>query len=206
MNNTDDLLREGCAQLGIACTERQVGAFRQYREELKRWNRAHSLTGIRTDRDIVVKHFLDSLLFLNMLPQDVCSVADVGSGAGFPGIPIKIMRPDLTVYLVEPTKKKAVFLRHICHLLGLQNVEVLDRRAEELQGLMVDVIVTRALFRTAEFIKKTRHLLNPGGVFVLSKGRRVSEELKGASEISLKVIPAKLPFGDAERQMVIITP
>ncbi len=198
-------MREGCAQLGIACTERQAGAFGQYREELKRWNRAHSLTGIRTDRDIVVKHFLDSLLFLNMLPQDVCSVADVGSGAGFPGIPIKIMRQDLTVCLVEATKKKAVFLRHICHLLGLRNVEVLDRRVEEVQGVMVDAVVTRALFRTAEFFKKTRHILRPGGVLVLSTGRGISEELKSAGK-SVKVIPAKLPFEDAERHMVIITP
>ncbi len=156
MKDAVDLLRAGLEELGLRYSEKQVEAFITYLEELKKWNRAYNLTALKTDRDIIIKHFLDSLLFAKALPPEVLTLADIGSGAGFPGIPIKIMCPDLSVFLIEPTQKKAIFLRHICSKLQLKNVEIIDKRIEEVKGLQVDVAVTRALYSVREFIDKTK--------------------------------------------------
>src|SRR3990172_1998107 len=109
-----ELLKSGLKILDIPFTEEQIDAFLTYLEELKKWNRAYNLTGLKTDRDIIIKHFLDSLLFAKALPPEALTLADIGSGAGFPGIPIKIMFPHFAAFLVEPTQKQAVFLQHIC--------------------------------------------------------------------------------------------
>ncbi len=120
-----DFFIKGLDVLDIPWTESQIEAFGRYLIELKKWNRAYNLTGLRSDREIIIKHFLDSLLFLKVLPSDVSSAADVGSGAGFPGIPVRIMAPQIKMFLVEPVGKKAVFLRHICSNLTLGGVEII---------------------------------------------------------------------------------
>src|SRR5512146_2439721 len=119
-----DLLRKGLQQLEIPFSEEQVGRFLTYLTELKKWNRAYNLTGLKTDRDIIIKHFLDSLLFLKALPPHAVSSADIGSGAGFPGVPVKIMCPKLKIFLVEPMGKKTIFLRHMCSRLSLEGIEI----------------------------------------------------------------------------------
>ena len=80
-----------------------------YLSELKKWNRAYNLTGLAKDEDIIIKHFLDSLLYLKAIPQGALQVADIGTGAGFPGIPITIIRPEIEMYLIEPSGKKVRF-------------------------------------------------------------------------------------------------
>lgn len=204
MNRPEDLLRTGLAELGIPFGEDQVRSFLAYLAELRKWNRAHSLTSLRTDRDIVVKHFLDSLLFLGAVPAHARSLADVGSGAGFPGVPIRIMRPDLRVVLIEPTKKKAVFLRHVCHLLGLDGVVVRDQRLEEIEDLRVDVAVTRALFSVKDFIVKTQAIVAAGGTLILSKGPDLDQEMKDLGQSRISVSTQRLPLDQAERSLVVI--
>lgn len=190
-----------------------------YLAELKRWNKTHNLTAIRSDDDVVVKHFLDSALFLKAL--DKCfpagaalRIADVGSGAGFPGIPLKLLRPALDVALIEPRLKKAVFLRHIGSRLRLAGteapairVEVIEARAEDVpatdasRAAGFDAALTRALFSPAEFVKKAGHLVRPGGFFIMSKGPAYKEEL---GDLSYEDIALKLPFSDAERHLIMI--
>ena len=109
--NPLELLKDGLRKLGISAGEEAIGAFLLYLEELKKWNRAHNLTSITDDREIVIKHFLDSALFLEAVHGRGRRIADVGSGAGFPGIPLKILRPDLEISLIEPSGKKCAFLR-----------------------------------------------------------------------------------------------
>jgi len=207
MNDPAQLIRDGLEEIGFRYSEKQVDAFITYLSELKKWNRAYNLTALKTDNDIIIKHFLDSLLFAKALPPDARTLADIGSGAGFPGIPIKIMFPDLSVFLIEPTRKKAIFLRHICSMLQLQGIEIIDRRIEEAEGLAVDVAVTRALFSVREFIEKTKAILNTNGILILSKGPGLEKELAELPEEMLASLSCKdlpLPFGTIIRHLVVV--
>jgi len=204
MTDAVDLLKAGLEELGLGYSEKQVEAFITYLEELKKWNGAYNLTALKTDRDIIIKHFLDSLLFAKALPPEVLTLADIGSGAGFPGIPIKIMFPDLTVFLIEPTQKKAIFLRHICSKLRLKNVEIIDKRIEEVKGLQVDVAVTRALYSVKEFIQKTKDILNKHGILILSKGPGLEKELEGIDQNGISISDFRLPFENIVRHMVVV--
>ncbi|MDA8104503.1 MAG: 16S rRNA (guanine(527)-N(7))-methyltransferase RsmG [Nitrospiraceae bacterium] len=204
MKETEDLLKKGLDQLDISSNDQQIGAFRTYLSELKKWNRVHNLTGLKSDRDIIIKHFLDSLLFLKVLPEGVSTVADIGSGAGFPGIPIKIMAPVLKLFLLEPSKKKVVFLKHICGKLGLEGVEVLDRRIEDVEGLRVDAAMTRALYSVGEFIEKAARILTTKGVLILSKGPKLREELECLGINNITVSDIELPFTGTTRHLVVV--
>jgi 16S rRNA (guanine527-N7)-methyltransferase len=207
MTDAAELLRAGIEEIGFGYSEKQIDAFIIYLEELKKWNRAYNLTGLKTDRDIIIKHFLDSLLFAHALPPEALTLADIGSGAGFPGIPIKITFPQLSVFLIEPTQKKAIFLRHICSKLQLENAEIIDKRLEEVKELRVDVVVTRALFSVREFIEKTKDILNEKGILILSKGPGLEKELaelpgQDSARISSKDL--HLPFENVIRHIVIV--
>ncbi len=127
----NDLLKKGLTELGFMPSEEQTNAFMTYLSELKKWNKAYNLTGLKEDKDIIIKHFFDSLLYLKALPDGEITVADVGSGAGFPGLPIKIIRPEIEMYLIESSRKKAAFLKHIIRQLGLKKAEVIEKRIEE---------------------------------------------------------------------------
>ncbi len=204
MNKADDLLKEGLEELGIYYSAKQINAFITYLDELKKWNKAHNLTGLKTDSDIIVKHFLDSLLFLKVLPENIETVADIGSGAGFPGIPMKIINTKLKVFLIEPVHKKTVFLKHISNKLGLKDIDVIDRRIEDIKGIKVDAAVTRALFSIKKFIFKTKDMLNENGILILSKGPKLDEELKNLVLEDISMIDIKLPFLNITRHMVMI--
>ncbi|MDA8078117.1 MAG: 16S rRNA (guanine(527)-N(7))-methyltransferase RsmG [Nitrospiraceae bacterium] len=197
-------MREGLKELGISFTEEQIASFSAYLAELKKWSRVHNLTGLKEDRDIIIKHFLDSLLFLRVFPDDALSMADVGSGAGFPGIPLKIMRPELDVFLIEPSEKKCVFLRHMKALLGLKGLYVLTGRVEDIRELKVDAAVSRALFRISDFVEKAGHILRENGLFILNKGPKLEEEMRGIDLQRVEVSDIRLPFGNAVRRMVTI--
>jgi 16S rRNA (guanine527-N7)-methyltransferase len=191
-------------ELPLSYAPAQVRAFMTYLSELKKWNKAYNLTSLKTDEEMIVKHFLDSLLYLTALPSGAASVMDVGSGAGFPGIPLKIMRPEILVYLLEPSRKKATFLRHIVRTLALNTIEVMEKRIEEVKSLTVDVAVTRALFGIKEFIEKASPHVKEGGRLILSKGPKVKEELKAVKETHCEVVTLSLPTTHIKRFLVLI--
>ncbi|MBM4144851.1 MAG: 16S rRNA (guanine(527)-N(7))-methyltransferase RsmG [Nitrospira sp.] len=204
-----ELLKEGLSELGLIPAEEQINAFIIYLSELKRWNKAYNLTGIKKDEDIVIKHFLDSLLYLKAMPTGELRVADVGSGAGFPGIPIKIILPDIEMYLIEPTGKKSIFLRYIIRQLDFKKTEVLEKRIEEVNvhqelALPVDIAVTRALFDIKDFIKKASHIVKKGGTIILNKGPKVKEELNILRDVKHEILTIKLPLSDINRHIVIV--
>lgn len=206
-----ELLRKGLKEFGLAPSEEQINSFITYLSELKKWNKAYNLTGLKTDEDIIIKHFLDSLLYLKAMPGGEIKVADIGSGAGFPGIPIKIIRPEIEMYLIEPSGKKSAFLRHIIRELELNKIEVIEKRIEEIKvnqelSLLVDIVVTRALFTVKDFIKKSSHIVKQGGILILNKGPKVKEELKIISDIKYKIITVNLPLTDIKRYIVIVYP
>lgn len=199
-----ELLRNGLKVLDIPFTEDQINQFLIYLTELKKWNRAYNLTALKTDADIVVKHFLDSLLFLKVLPASVRSIADVGSGAGFPGIPIKIMRPEVEMVLIEPVQKKALFLEHMQRVLGMSGMRIMNIRVEGISDLTVDAAVTRALFSVGDFIGKAERILEEGGVLILSKGPKLDDELRGLEISAIKREDIVLPFEESTRHLVIV--
>ena len=206
---TKELLKEGLSELGLIPAEEQINAFMIYLSELKKWNKAYNLTGIKKDEDIVIKHFLDSLLYLKAMPTGELRVADVGSGAGFPGIPIKIIRPEIHMYLIEPTGKKRLFLSNIIRQLDLKKIEVIEKRIEEVNvnqelALPVDIAVTRALFDIKEFIKRSSHIVKKGGIIILNKGPKVKEELNMLKDVKYEILTIKLPLSDINRHIVIV--
>ncbi|MGD0885280.1 MAG: 16S rRNA (guanine(527)-N(7))-methyltransferase RsmG [Thermodesulfovibrionales bacterium] len=206
-SSPESLIIRGLKELPLPFTHGQVKLYMAYLAELKKWNRAYNLTSLKTDEDIIIKHFLDSLLYLKALPEGDISVMDVGSGAGFPGIPIKVMRPEIVMYLLEPSRKKANFLRNITRLLGLESVEIIEHRLEDVeQPLGVDVAVTRALFDIEEFTKKALPHVKAGGRLILSKGPKVCEELKVMKNegIPCEIMPLTLPLTNIKRFILTI--
>lgn len=199
----DKLLVKGLKALDLIPTEEQVSSFMIYLEELKRWNRAVSLTSLKTDEDIVLKHFIDSCLYFKALPYDTKSIADVGSGAGFPGIPLKILRPEVKVYLIESSGRKCSFLRHMKRTLKLESTEVVEGRVEDAEDIAVDAALTRATFTVEEFVKKAGRIVRPRGVFVFSKGPKARAELKGA-DFDHEIIEVALPMTDIKRNLVVV--
>jgi 16S rRNA (guanine527-N7)-methyltransferase len=203
-----EILKKGLYELGLFASDQRINAFITYLSELKKWNKAYNLTGIRDDEDIIVKHFFDSLLYLKPLPDSEIRVADIGSGAGFPGVPIAIIRPETEMYLIEPSGKKSAFLRHIIWLLGLKRVHVVEKRIEEVKAdqdlsAPVDIAVTRALFGIGEFVKKTMHILGHKGVCVLNKGPKVKGEIESLSGIQTEILSITLPLAGIVRYIVV---
>ncbi len=199
------LLRKGLEELGYIPETNLLSAFIIYLNEIKKWNRAYNLTGLRKDEDIIIKHFFDSQLYLNVMPHGEIKVADIGSGAGFPGIPIKIIRPEIEMYLIESSGKKSIFLSHIIKFLRLRNIEVIEERVENIkESFLVDVAVTRALFTVEDFIKKASHIVKQGGILIHSKGPKVKEELKMLKDVKYEILTVNLPLTDIKRHIVVI--
>lgn len=202
---TEDL-KKGAQALGVDLSANQLEAFDIYRQELKKWGRIHNITSRLGDRDILVRHFLDSLFYLQGLPEATgLSLADVGSGGGFPGVPIAIARPDLDISLIEPTSKKALFLGNIIRKLDLPKVVVINERAEDMEKppLPFDIIVTRALWDAGSLVSRTGHLAKPGARWILSKGRKYRDELKGLG-LNYEIKRTSLPFENLNRWLIIL--
>lgn len=200
------LLIDGAKELGILISEKQANECLLYLSELRKWNRKMNLTAIREDRDVIIKHFLDSLAFLRgFSPSQGLRLLDMGSGAGFPAVPIKIVHPEISITLVESVKKKASFLRHIIRTLRLSDAEVVDRRTEELavkRPEQFDVVTARAFAEMGEALASAAPFLKPGGPLVLSRG---PEEVMAEHEALSKGfsiysrIPLTLPFSEYKR-------
>lgn len=209
--------------MGIEPEEETLNMYTLYHRELNRWSKAYNITGLKDNRDMAIRLFLDSLLYLKVFPAPPRGrtkhprVLDVGSGGGFPGVVLKIARPALSVSLMEPSWKKAGFLRHICNKLRLTDITViqdtLQEHVKDAEGKIYDIIVTRALFRTYDFIRKTEKILSKEGVLILSKGPAYCEEIKEAQtrfgskirDFNIETISLKLPLTDIERHFIKVT-
>ena len=185
-------LIDGALAFGLVLTDEQADACLVYLVELEKWNRKFNLTAIRDEREIVTKHFIDSFSYLTgFVPEKGMELLDMGSGAGFPALPIKIAAPGLSVSLVESVRKKGAFLRHVIRTLGLEDVRVLGMRTGELPSVchaFYDVVTARAFSDMESALKEGAAFLKRGGVMVLSRGpsEAIGIDVVTASDMTLK--------------------
>jgi 16S rRNA (guanine527-N7)-methyltransferase len=198
-----DVLRDGARALGLELTDAQVGKLVQHLDLLDEWGGRMNLTAIRDRPSQLTKHVLDSLSVRPHLRG--LRVADVGSGAGFPGIPLAIVAPGILFVLIESTGKKCRFLEHVRDALGLGNVEVVQSRAEAHQpAVRYDTVIARAVGPVADLVRYAGPLVAGGGRLLAMKGRRPDDEL--ARKLNgwkvVAVHPLRVPGLDEARHLV----
>ena len=177
-----DLFLQALHQLDLTIGEQQVQQFLRYREELIEWNGRFNLTAITDPVEILFKHFLDSVSLLVAYDQPQARVLDIGAGAGFPGIPLKIVRPQWQVVLLEATGKKVTFLRHVVETLALHDIEAVQGRAEELAHRQAyrasfDLVTARAVASLPVLLEYAAPYCRIGGQIILPKKGDITEEL-----------------------------
>jgi 16S rRNA (guanine527-N7)-methyltransferase len=180
-----NLLATTAAAWGMPLSPAQIAQFDTYATELRRWNERVNLTAIADEPGIVTRHFLDSLRCARSWGIAPQSLVDIGAGAGFPGLPLKILRPELQLTLVESIAKKAAFLRHMVDTLGLTNVDIIVARAEAAgrdpaQRERYDVAVARAVAELRVLAEYCLPLCRIGGLFLAPKGAQIEDELQSA--------------------------
>jgi len=202
-----ELLAAGARELGIALTSSQSDALLKLVDELELGNAQFNLTAIRDRVDVLRKHVLDSLSLEHYLRGD--RVADVGTGAGFPGLPLAIVNPQRRFTLIEATGKKARFAERTAQQLGCDNVQVVHARAESYRPFeLFDTVTARALSSLADFAAYAGHLCAPGGRLLAMKGKRPDEEISALPK-SFRVLAVhrlRVPGLDDERHLVELSP
>lgn len=208
-----NLLLEGAKTFGIHLDGKAIEAFELYLKELLKWNQKINLTSIRSEKGIVLKHFLDSLSVHPLLPKN-SSILDIGSGAGFPGIPLKIIQPTLEMTLIDSVRKKVDFQRHIIRVLGLKGIETIHGRVQhkgilESLGEHFDVILSRAFSDLQTLLILSFPFLKEGGRVVVMKGEMESSEIRILTETEepryqlQKVVSLILPFSTFKRTILL---
>jgi len=209
------LFSESSRHLGIELNKQQLAQFDVYKNELLEWNAKINLISENSSQEIITRHFLDSLTALQFIPKTNARIIDVGCGAGFPGIPLKIARPDFEIYLLEANRKKVSFLKHIIRLLNLSSTFVLHDRVENIIKTdswkeKFDILISRAAFKLFDLLLQGEYLLVPGGKLIALKGSNVDEELAHCSPITNhhKISQfiqhdIKVPFVEARRKIII---
>jgi 16S rRNA (guanine527-N7)-methyltransferase len=214
---------DGAGAFGLDLDDGQTGLFAIHAAELVKWNQKINLTAVTDPLEIAVKHFLDSLLAARFTPK-TGNLLDIGSGGGFPGLPLKVFLPSLSVTLIDASRKKVSFLKHVIRTLKLNHIEALHGRAEDLTRdprylNRFDGVVSRAVSSLKSLCRLALPVLIDGGVIIALKGDAVHEELAelqnseaGVSgnarterrQISVNVEKYRLPLLEANRSIVII--
>lgn len=204
MNPDMILLQQGAKLLGIELDDKQLALFDLYQSELLKWNAKTNLISEKTAGEIVIRHFLDSLTAAKYIIPCMNSprprraappppaedrggtrIVDIGSGAGFPGIPLKIALPSLQLYLLETNRKKVSFLKHIIRTLHLGQTQTLHDRTENIVRKdawreYFDIVISRASLKLPDLLPLGDYFLAPGGLLITLKGRDVATELAAA--------------------------
>jgi len=208
-----NLLLEGAKTFGIHLDGKAMEAFEVYLMELLKWNQKINLTSIRSEKGIVLKHFLDSLSVYPLLPKN-SSILDIGSGAGFPGIPLKIIQPTLEISLIDSVRKKVDFQRHVIRGLGLKGIETIHGRVQDkgiLQSLegQFDIILSRAFSDLRTLLILSFPFLKEGGRVVAMKGELERSKIRILTETEepryqlQRTVSLILPFSTFKRTILL---
>ena len=200
-------LRNGLSAMAITVSDKQFNQLCLYIDLLEKWNVAYNLTAVRDVSQMVSVHLLDSLSILPFVSTQAHSVLDVGSGGGLPGVPLAIMRSDLAVTLIDSHSKKTAFLQQAVIELGLNNVQVITDRVENIKEFQYDIIVSRAFAELGDFVRLSEHLLAKNSVWLAMKGVYPYEEVDRLPEniIVEQIQEVKVPFIDGSRHIVRMT-
>lgn len=206
-------IARGLGDLGIACDEAHIDALHRYMGELALWNRKRDLVKAEGE-ELVVRHLLDSLAGLETVRGELDGRAkdtlfDLGSGGGFPGVPLAVFLPDIMVKLVERSARKCAFLRGVAAVVGLPNLEVVQAEYTAVENATADVVVFRALAPVnAELAGHLSSIVKPAGSVVAYKGRydnaAVEAEAGGQCFAEAEVIPVTVPGLNEERSLVVL--
>lgn len=211
------VLEKGCENLGISLSEEQKGQFIKFYEYLVEKNKVMNLTGITEFQEVLVKHFLDSLACVKAVDlTKVKKVMDIGTGAGFPGVPLKIAFPHLEECLLDSLKKRVTFLEETFDLLGFDKIKAIHGRAEEFAKNKAyreqyDICVSRAVSNLATLSEYCLPYVKKGGLFISYKSGKVQEEAESAAR-AIRLLGGEikdicyftLPDSEIERSLVII--
>ena len=211
MEQFKEKLKEKCPQL----TELQIEQFKKYKNLLLEWNEKINLTAITEEDDIIVKHFVDSMTILKYIEEGKL-IVDVGTGAGFPGIPVKIANTGIEVTLVDSLNKRLLFLEDVISKLELKQIKTVHSRAEEFgQNKMYrekfDIATSRAVANLSVLVEYLLPLVKVGGKCICMKGSEIEDELKNSKE-AIKILGGQiesveeftLPGSDIKRNIVVI--
>lgn len=214
-DSTLQLFREGVRELGLELTDFQSKQFLRYQQELLDWNTRINLTAITTPEEVLIKHFLDSLSLMIVFDAPEASILDIGAGAGFPGLALKIIRPQWQVLLLEATGKKVTFLQHLIKTLQLKNIVALHGRAEELAHkaeyrTSFDVVTARAVASLPKLLEYAAPFCRVGGQIIFPKKGELTQELaqgkRAANQVGARFkadVPVTLPgLKDGRRLLV----
>lgn len=211
------LLLDGAKELGINLTEIQLNQFMMYKSLLQEWNEKMNLTAITEDREVMTKHFLDCMTIHKAIDMNTQkTVIDIGTGAGFPGLVIKIAFPHLEVTLVDALKKRLTFLEEVINQLGLKGIKCIHSRAEDLgknkayrEGF--DICASRAVANLAVLSEYTLPFVKVDGYLMALKGQKIEEELEqGKKAIQIlggqleEVVHTGVPFTDLDHKIAKI--
>ena len=199
-------IEQGALALGITLPPGSAARMEQHIALIEKWNRVHNLTAVREPAQMAVLHVLDSLALVPHV-GDAKRMLDVGTGAGFPGIPVALACEGLDVTLLDSSHKKATFLEQARAELKLANVHVASERVESFQPpLKFDLVVSRAFADLADFVQLAGHLLAPGGRILAMKGVYPYEEIARIPQTHrvAEVVELKVPSLDAKRHLVRI--
>lgn len=191
LGNTYTMLGEAAEAMGTPLSDHQLALIRIYVRELLHWNKKMALVSVKTPQDIL-KHLIDSLTPIPLIMERAGTrLLDIGSGAGLPGIPLKIQMGSLYVTLIESSRKKTSFLKHVIRTLGIPDICVVHNRAESsaqearYRGTF-DVVISRAAFPIARLLTIGEPFLSASGILIAMKGQRVEEELARAENVLQK--------------------
>lgn len=211
----EQILKEYLKEIKIELTKEQIEQFYKYMELLLEWNEKINLTAITEPKEVILKHFVDSLTIVKYI-ENGTSLVDMGTGAGFPGIPLKILRPDIKITLVDSLNKRINFLNEVISNLKLKNIETIHSRAEEFgknkkYRESFDIATSRAVANFSTLSEYLIPLVTKNGKVIYMKGSDVKEELEEAKN-AIKILGGKieeqedfyLPKSDIKRNIIIV--
>nr|WP_321396754.1 16S rRNA (guanine(527)-N(7))-methyltransferase RsmG [uncultured Desulfobacter sp.] len=210
MKEFSQYLKKGADALGIGLSPDQIDLLVAHARELQLWNAKMNLTAIKEIRLVAYKHFVDALAAARFLDRP-SRIMDIGSGAGFPAVPMKVLCPDLDVTMVDAVRKKVSFLNHVVRTLKLDNIRAVHARVEDLAGdsehfQMYDAVTARGFADLGKLVTLAGPMLAPGGRIYALKGDHALEEITPELEAQFEITHKyyTLPFVDAQRVVVIL--